>query len=190
MDADDVAMGDRLATQMEFVSERECDLVGASMLEFRGTTPRVSGERVMPLRHEAIVRRLRWSNPINHPTVLVRRSAVLEAGNYRDVPSLEDYDLWVRMVGAGAVMANLPEPLVMFRADDHLRRRGIDRAALRGEMLLQRELRRVGLSGLLQSLLALLLRVAFRAMPTVVMSRLYRRMFLGGRVRVGRAESK
>lgn len=41
---------------------------------------------------------LRFSNPVNHPAVMMRRSAVLEVGNYRSLPAgKEDYDLWARL---------------------------------------------------------------------------------------------
>lgn len=178
MDADDVALEHRLARQLSFAQESGCDLVGAAMLEFSGTTAQVTGERMMPLEHDAIVGRLRWSNPINHPTVLVRREAVLRAGNYRDVPTLEDYDLWVRMAREGAVLANVPDALVLFRADDHLRRRRVDRAAFRGELALQREIRDAGISGPVRSALALALRLGFRALPAAAMTRAYRWIFL------------
>lgn len=41
---------------------------------------------------------LRFKRPMHPHTVMLRRSAVLEAGNFRDLAGdLADYDLWVRM---------------------------------------------------------------------------------------------
>lgn len=52
-----------------------------------------------------------------HPTVMFRRSAILEVGNYRDVHGAEDYDLWLR-VAAKYQLANLDETLVHYRVHD------------------------------------------------------------------------
>jgi hypothetical protein len=50
------------------------------------------------------------------PAVLFRRSAVLAAGNYRNVGpvNVEDYDLWLRLA-ATARLANLAEPVIDYR---------------------------------------------------------------------------
>ena len=40
--------------------------------------------------------------------------------SYRDLPLLEDYWLWERMMLGGARMANLPDVLVDYRVDEHL----------------------------------------------------------------------
>jgi hypothetical protein len=42
---------------------------------------------------------------------MMLRAAYEQAGGYRGVPWAEDYDLWLRMLRAGIVMAKLPEPL-------------------------------------------------------------------------------
>lgn len=41
------------------------------------------------------------TNPVSHPTALVRRELLDEVGGYRAVPA-EDYDLWIRCAAAGA----------------------------------------------------------------------------------------
>ena len=56
-------------------------------------------------------------NPMNHPTVMYRKSAVLDSGGYRDAPLHEDYDLWVRMLRRGEQMCNLPRILCYMRVD-------------------------------------------------------------------------
>jgi hypothetical protein len=62
---------------------------------------------------------------MNHPTVMFRRSAAIMAGNYRDMPGFEDYDLWLRMIQKGARLGNLEETLVYMRiGGGFYRRRG------------------------------------------------------------------
>jgi glycosyltransferase involved in cell wall biosynthesis len=57
---------------------------------------------------------MRWQNPINHPSVMFRRSIVLRAGNYLDCQPYEDYELWFRM-SLITEIANLPEVLLKYR---------------------------------------------------------------------------
>lgn len=40
---------------------------------------------------------------------LVERELFLKVGGFRDLPSLEDYDLWLRCVKAGALIRHVPE---------------------------------------------------------------------------------
>lgn len=44
---------------------------------------------------------LKLQNSINNPGVLLKKSAVLKAGLYRDIKGAEDYDLFVRMIKLG-----------------------------------------------------------------------------------------
>lgn len=42
---------------------------------------------------------------------LVRRDQFLEVGGFRDLPALEDWDLWIRCVQAGAQLATVPDAI-------------------------------------------------------------------------------
>jgi hypothetical protein len=52
-------------------------------------------------------------NCLVHPTVTMRRAAVLEAGSYR-LGAAEDWDLWLRLSERGP-LANLAEPVLRYR---------------------------------------------------------------------------
>jgi hypothetical protein len=56
-----------------------------------------------------------WRNPMNHMTVMMRRSSLMACGGYPEMGAKEDYGLWLRLIGAGAVFANLPDDLVQAR---------------------------------------------------------------------------
>jgi glycosyltransferase involved in cell wall biosynthesis len=58
--------------------------------------------------------RTRWQSQFCHPAVMLRRSAVLAAGNYRDCQPYEDTDLWIRMADV-AELRNLPDILMRYR---------------------------------------------------------------------------
>jgi glycosyltransferase involved in cell wall biosynthesis len=140
MDADDVAMPHRFAVQIPLIAE--ADIVGAGLLEFVGDIDNVVGQRVPPTDPEQIQRYARMHDPFNHPTVIYRRQAVQAAGGYGDLPLMEDYALFARMLQNGARAVNVAEPLVYYRvgATAFKRRGGTD--LLRSELRLQREFRR------------------------------------------------
>ena len=56
---------------------------------------------------------------------MFKKSKVLEAGNYKHCPLMEDDMLWVDMINAGAKCANLSENLCKVRTNrDMIARRG------------------------------------------------------------------
>jgi glycosyltransferase involved in cell wall biosynthesis len=177
MDSDDVALPHRFAAQLEAIRTGRYDVVGAAMVEFDSDEHRTVGIRRMPEDHDAIVRLMRANNALNHPTVVFRRSLVLEVGGYRSLPHLEDYDLWARVWAAGGTLHNLPEPLVRFRADARMLARRRQAGIHRAELELQRNLRRYGLISWPRMVFNVAVRTAFRLLPAPLMARAYRRVF-------------
>ena len=118
----------------------------------RGCDPRVRGRRPgrcrgapgPPTGAQEIARTARWRNPFNHPTVVYRRDAVLSAGGYRELPFMEDYWVFTRMIANGAHVVNLPDPLVRYRVDAGAYERKGGVRQLRSELRLQRRLRAEG----------------------------------------------
>lgn len=54
--------------------------------------------------------------PVAHPSLLLRREAYEAVGGYRDRGWPEDYDLLLRLHGRGLRVANVPRPLLRWRA--------------------------------------------------------------------------
>ena len=113
MDADDVTMPERFALQhARMVEEPELAVLGSFMrvMDKAGKIIRLDK---YPLTPKAIARCLERGCPVSHPTVMMRRDAVLKAGGYhRAFPHAEDYELWLRMSDLGYAIANLPQPLL------------------------------------------------------------------------------
>ena len=116
LDADDVALPNRLERQVERLrSGPAVAVVGAGVIDL-DEQGRHGRTHVMPFS----ARPLRWlalfSSPFFHPTVLVDRKT-LDAHGLRYDPTFlesEDYDLWARLF-AFADGENLPDPLVLKR---------------------------------------------------------------------------
>ena len=114
LDADDLALPRRLEQQVAFMD-------GHPSVVLLGTCVRLLGRNgpfrtlCRPADDESIRRALRTYNCVWHPTAMFRRDAYERVGGYRvDLPHVEDYDLWIRLGEVGQ-LANLPEPLVLYR---------------------------------------------------------------------------
>ena len=175
-DSDDISLPARLE-EMRAVEEQGLDIVGCAMTEFAGSPEHVLGVRSTPLTHEAILARARINNPVNHPTSMFRRDLAISVGGYADLRYMQDYDLFARMLAAGARAANLAEPLVLFNAGAGMLGRRSGRHMLRWEWVLQRRLRDAGMVSAPLMVRNLAVRSAFRLMPRRLVATAYERLF-------------
>ncbi|WP_051712958.1 glycosyltransferase [Spirillospora albida] len=173
MDADDIAMPHRFRVQVPLV-RAGADLVGAGLLEFGTDIGDIVGERTPPSDPADIARYSRLHDPFNHPTVVYRRSAVIAAGGYGDLPLMEDYWLFARMIANGARVVNVPEPLVYYRVGDGAYERRGGRDLLRSELRLQRAMLGEGFITLPQYWRNVVVRGGYRLVPTAIRRPFYR----------------
>ena len=115
LDADDVALPDRLATQVAFLDAHpDVGLLGGGCREI-GPDGETLGEYRPPEDDAAIRRALIRRNPFVHSAVVMRRSVLDEAGGYDEALAVaQDYELWLRLSRVTR-MANLPGPVVLRR---------------------------------------------------------------------------
>ena len=122
LDADDRMHPQRLYQMVAFlehcwqVGSTQPDVVGSSVaiLDPRGEHP--TGQLLRrPCQDRLIRRYLCFGNPFIHPSVMLRRSLLLQVGGYRSVRQAEDLDLWLRLARIkGVHFSNLPEPLTFY----------------------------------------------------------------------------
>lgn len=115
MNADDVSHPGRLEAQLRFLTThpRVAVLGTQTRLLIDGHPSTVTSR--LPLSPHETRAFLATASPLAHPSVMLRRGAVIEAGGYRPhlVPA-EDYDLWTR-VAERHDLANLPQILLDYR---------------------------------------------------------------------------
>lgn len=118
MDADDEALPDRLERQVAALETLPDVAVLGSGMETIDAEDRVVGKAV-PFTDPAMIREgLLHANHLHHPTVIMRRNIVLEAGGYRPAfTASEDYDLWLRL-SEHYDLGNLPDILLRYRVHD------------------------------------------------------------------------
>ena len=124
MDSDDISVKDRCEKQLiKYQEEPELDIVGSSIAEFIDNINNVQAYRILPESDEEIKKFARRRNPFGHPSVMLRKSKVLEAGNYRSYYLVEDYDMWIRMIEHEARCYNFQEILVFMRVSTNFYKR-------------------------------------------------------------------
>ncbi len=125
MDSDDYARPDRIEKQLAAAAKQGADIVGSDAFEFQGELSNRTALRAFPKTHEELLRFARRKTPFAHPSVLMKKSCVLAAGNYTAAYLHEDYDLFLRMLMNGCRGYTVKEPLVSVRvSDDFYARRG------------------------------------------------------------------
>lgn len=116
MDSDDICMVKRFELQSEYIKQHpDVDIVGGQITEFIDSPTNIVGKRIVPCDNDKIYEFMKSRCAFNHVTVMFRRNAILGVGNYQDWFWNEDYYLWVRMMTAKCVFANVPEVLVNVR---------------------------------------------------------------------------
>lgn len=186
LDTDDIAHPERLERQLRcFRDDSGLTVLGTAVQEFdneiwhtTGDLDRALGKvRSLPETHAEISRYARINSPVNHPSVMMRTAAVTRAGGYRPVHHMEDYDLWARMLSEGARFHNLPEPLTYFRTSPAQFERRTGRGMFAAERQMQRNLVAYGLVSRPRSWVNLVVRTAYRLLPTGLLTAAYARLF-------------
>lgn len=116
MDADDIAMPNRLAHQVEFMQHHpEYVAVSGAILEM-DTDSEPLGLQQLPGDHEAIVQRLLSRDTgLFQPASIMRSEAFRKIGGFRaKYQWIEDQDLWLRMSGVGR-LGNTEELVLCYR---------------------------------------------------------------------------
>lgn len=125
MDTDDISLPNRCEILVnEFEKNKELCIVGSYVDEFITDTKKVISSRIVPLDHSEILQYSRRRNPFTHPSVMYKKSKVLELGGYRDFRRNQDLELFVRMLNNGCLSKNVDKSLLLFRANqENLKRR-------------------------------------------------------------------
>ena len=177
MDTDDICKPNRFEVQVEFMEKNhEVDVLGTWIDEFFDVKENVVSIRKVPEGSKGLYEFGKKRNPMNHPTVMFRKSSVLKAGSYQTCMLLEDYYLWVKMLKMGMVFYNIQESLLYFRlSHDIYKRRGGLKYAIT-EVKFQIELHKIGYLTIFETIRNIASRFFVRVMPVCIRRRIYRRL--------------
>lgn len=116
MDADDMALPERFAQQAAFLQAHP------EVVCLGGAQDWIDAAGRVLLHHpeaeqDAEIQQLALSGqtPINHPSAMIRRAALLQVGGYDEtLCPAEDLDLWLKLGEVGQ-LANLPDTVLQYR---------------------------------------------------------------------------
>lgn len=125
MDADDISNKERFEQQLIKMVSTKSEIVGGDISEFIEDENKIVAYRKVPTDDMEIKKFMKKRCPMNQVTVMFKKDAYDRAGGYRDWYCEEDYYLWLRMAGKGAVFANTGTVLVNVRVGGEMyKRRG------------------------------------------------------------------
>lgn len=124
MDTDDISKPNRFEEQIKvFEANPNIDVCSSWIEEFKGTPNNIISIKKLPENQQEIIKYAKYRCPINHPSVMYKKDAVIKAGGYEGFP--EDYYLWIKMLMNGSCFYNIQKSLLFFRFnDDVIKRRG------------------------------------------------------------------
>lgn len=164
MDADDISSPNRLSRQVEFMENNtNIDVLGSDVEEVSENGDVVFYKR-MTNTHERIAKEIIKKCPFNHPTVMFKMNIFREGFRYKsELMNTQDYYLWVDLLSAGKIFANINEPLLKFRiSNDFHSRRGLKKAVndVNSRIYAFKNLDVLSLSNLAHTLFLFLLRLS------------------------------
>lgn len=114
-DSDDICSPTRFEEQLSWMASERYDIFGSQIEEFDQSIDQPMSQRRVPTEHDEIKKFGIQRNPFNHMTVCFRTEMVKKAGGYPVLYGMEDYALWIKLIGLGARLANSTNALVHAR---------------------------------------------------------------------------
>lgn len=116
MDADDIALPERLQIEKKFL-DNHLDIVAVgSEIDLINEDGKKVGEKHLIQYPEIIRFRMVIANQLAHPTILFRKSIIIENGGYDEhFKYAQDYELWSRLNERNYHFSNIAASLLRYR---------------------------------------------------------------------------
>ena len=116
MDGDDISLPTRFEKQVAFLESNEDVILCGTAFSIMGSNKSIA----VPEFHENIKGKLLFGNCIGHPTVMLRKSTLINNSILYDIEMepAEDYDMWSRLIDLG-ILYNIQEPLLLYRVHNN-----------------------------------------------------------------------
>jgi len=174
MDTDDICKPDRFEKQIQFIKENpEVVLFSGQILEFNENPSDADTLKYVPTEHTDIVKFAQKRSPFNHMTVAYKKSVIDAVGGYQHHLFMEDYNLWLRVIGAGYRVGNHSDILLYARVGNgmHARRKGYE--YIKSELQLLKLKKELKLQDPIHANILFILRSSFRILPSSLLGKFY-----------------
>ncbi|MFV0255165.1 MAG: glycosyltransferase [Erysipelotrichaceae bacterium] len=115
MDADDIALSQRLEKQLAYLVEHNYDLIGGAVEVIDEDEKILYNIKHVPTKVENIKKIVKYNQCIAHPTWFAKKTVFDKLNGYREIPFCEDYDFTLRALMRGFKISNLDEIVLKYR---------------------------------------------------------------------------
>lgn len=175
MDSDDISLPLRFKKQLSFMqSNPDIDICGSYVNLIDPVTKVYLSTRKVPIHQNEIYRYAKKRSPMNHPSVVFRKSSITKNGNYPLFKKAQDYALWSKLLIVENIkFQNIPEVLVHMRGGNSLlTRRGLKHLSSEIKVILFQK--KIGFLNTFECIRNILLRAIFRLSPNFIKKILYK----------------
>lgn len=174
MDSDDISRKDRCEKELEILRNNDISIVGTNIKEFSEDDKNIATYRIVPEKNEEIKKFSKKRNPFNHSTVMFRKKDVLDSENYRDLPYLQDYYLWIDMLSKGKKGYNIQEPLLKMRVSNEFYKRRSGKEYYKIQKDLFKYMKEIKYISNLQYINSIIIRYIFSIMPNNIRKTMFK----------------
>jgi len=173
MDSDDICALNRFEKQIDIFKSANIDYVGGQIEEFYENS-KIKYKRIVPEKHDDIIRFAKYRAPINNVTSMFKKEAYLRSGGYRLERGYEDYKLFFRFLNSGAKFYNIKDILVYVRSNEDRisRHKGFDHFKTESKFFWN--LYKNGSINIMEFFINLLLRLPARFLPNLMVRQIYK----------------
>lgn len=176
MDSDDVSDINRFMHLLNEYNNTKAAVTGGYIEEFYDSIGDIKIIRDVPLTEKGIKNMIKKRNPMNHVSVLLEKNSVEEVGGYQDLPYLEDYYLWVRMLEANKKIVNIDKTLVYVRTGREMYKRRGNKKQIYGWLVLQKRMNKIGMVSNLEAIINMITIIIFVYCPSWIKKYIYKKI--------------
>jgi len=177
MDSDDICVRERFDIQISFLTQNpDISVTGGFIEEFAQIPGDLKRIKKVPLSYDQIKLFAKKRNPLNHPSVMFRKSAIESLNGYERMLFFEDYYLWLKLLFLNYKIVNLDQVLLYFRTGNDMigRRHGYKYAVHELDFALKA--RKQGLFSSTETVRFVLTRFPMRLIPKKMLNFIYRKI--------------
>lgn len=115
MDADDIADTDRIQLQIEYLENKNLDLVFSSIIYIDENGKEFSRTNSNTIESNKVKRLMSISNISTHPTWFSKNKVYDSLNGYRDIRYCEDYDFSLRAITSDFKIGKMPDYTLKYR---------------------------------------------------------------------------
>lgn len=164
-DSDDVSNYMRFYYQFHLINtNKKYSIIGSNVYE-NYITEQKKIKKEMPSSYKLIKRRCKFSNPINHPTVMLKKKVLIKYC-YKNFFRMEDYYLWIKMISNNVIFFNINKCLVTMNIDKNFFSRRTKFQILVNECIIQYQLYKYKFNNFFEMIFFIILKNIYHVLPS------------------------